>query len=71
MQHPPHDAFVYAEVDQCGPDTVQHVVCRIEGMPMCLTIVADGDAERDGINDWSSAVPSRHYVDREDIHVHY
>ena len=37
-QRPPHDAFVYVEVDQRAPNAVRHIVHCIEAMRMCLRI---------------------------------
>jgi hypothetical protein len=53
-QCPPHDASVDVKVDQHMPNIIRHVVHRVEAMIMCLMIVAEDDAEHDGVGNWSS-----------------
>jgi hypothetical protein len=52
--HPPHDASIDVKADQRVPDVVRHVDHRIKTTSMCSSIVADDDAELDGIDHQSS-----------------
>jgi hypothetical protein len=45
--------IIDVEVNQRTLSFVRHVFCRVKEMRMWSTIVADNNAESNGINDWS------------------
>ncbi len=53
-RRPRHNASVDVKVDQRVPDFVRNVLHHVKVMRMWLTMVADNNAESNGINDWSS-----------------